>query len=103
MQKKGCQIFLTPYNAPPLTGNKTTQSAMNTETAARDSEKKKQKIAWLSQRKTYYTAPRDNDLEVENQTDLVATLFNNLSDNLCGHSQDTIKKIFDFKSWRVTN
>ena len=43
MQKKGCQIFLTPYNAPPLTGNKTTQSAMNTETAARDSEKKKQK------------------------------------------------------------
>ncbi|WP_336432676.1 hypothetical protein, partial [Providencia rettgeri] len=29
---------------------------------------------------------------------LVATLFNNLSDNLCGHSQDTIKKIFDFKS-----
>ncbi|BBV02624.1 hypothetical protein [Providencia rettgeri] len=45
MQKRGCQIFLTPYNAPPLTGNKTTQSAMNTETAARDSEKKKQKIA----------------------------------------------------------
>ena len=44
MQKKGCQIFLTPYNAPPLTGNKTTQSAMNTETAARDSEKKKQKL-----------------------------------------------------------
>ncbi|AXO18916.1 hypothetical protein MC79_010155 [Providencia stuartii] len=29
--------------------------------------------------------------------DKVATLFNNLSDNLCGHSQDTIKKIFDFK------
>ncbi|EFE51866.1 hypothetical protein PROVRETT_09599 [Providencia rettgeri DSM 1131] len=44
-QKNTCQIFLTPYNAPPLTGNKTTQSAMNTETAARDSEKKKQKIA----------------------------------------------------------
>ncbi|EFE51936.1 hypothetical protein PROVRETT_09452, partial [Providencia rettgeri DSM 1131] len=37
MQKRGCQIFLTPYNAHPLTGNKTTQSAMNTETAARDS------------------------------------------------------------------
>ncbi|MDI7245723.1 hypothetical protein QML58_20460 [Providencia rettgeri] len=67
MQKRGCQIFLTPYNAHPLTGNKTTQSAVNTETAARDSEKKKQKIAWLSQRKTYYTPPRDNDLEVENQ------------------------------------
>jgi len=44
-QKNTCQIFLTPYNAPPLTGNKTTQSAVNTETAARDSEKKKQKIA----------------------------------------------------------
>ncbi|MEQ5403336.1 hypothetical protein ABN303_21840, partial [Providencia rettgeri] len=43
MQKRGCQIFLTPYNAHPLTGNKTTQSAMNTETAARDSEKEKAK------------------------------------------------------------
>ncbi|EFB70491.1 hypothetical protein PROVRUST_08375, partial [Providencia rustigianii DSM 4541] len=44
-QKKGCQIFLTPYNAHPLTGNKPTQSAMDTEPAARESEKIKQKNA----------------------------------------------------------
>ncbi|MEX6142890.1 hypothetical protein AB6G26_01915 [Providencia hangzhouensis] len=43
MQKRGCQIFLTPYNAHPLTGNKTTQSAMNTETAAREILKRKSK------------------------------------------------------------
>nr|WP_282559054.1 hypothetical protein [Providencia heimbachae] len=96
MQKKGCQIFLVPYNAHPLTGNKTTPSAMNTETAARDSEKKKQKIAWLSMRKTYYTSPRSNDPEGHFSLEKTATLFNNLSDNLCGHSQDTIKKIFWF-------
>ncbi|MBO1929223.1 hypothetical protein J4731_12340 [Providencia rettgeri] len=41
--KKGPD-FSDSYNAHPLTGNKTTQSAMNTETAARDSEKKKQKL-----------------------------------------------------------
>ena len=35
-------------------------------------------------RKTYYTGPRDRALSA------VALLFNNLSDNLCGHSQDGI-------------
>ncbi len=45
MQKNTCQNFLTPYNAHPLTGNKTTQSAMNTETAARESEKISEKKA----------------------------------------------------------
>ena len=32
-------------------------------------------------RKTYYTGPRDRALSA------VALLFNNLSDNLCGHSK----------------
>ncbi len=41
--KNTCRISATPYNAHPLTGNKPTQSAMDTEPAARDSEKNKQK------------------------------------------------------------
>ncbi|HHR6030524.1 TPA: hypothetical protein ACS70J_002802, partial [Providencia alcalifaciens] len=86
--KNTCQIFLTPYNAHPLTGNKPTQSAMDTESAARDSEKNKQKKSLtLDEESVIYATSRQRPKLIKTESNFkrnVAPLFNNLSDNLCG-------------------
>ena len=43
-------------------------------------------------RKTYYTGPRDSELKAASQL-----LFNNLSDNLCGHSKIRILNVLGRK------
>ncbi|MEY0950691.1 hypothetical protein AB7179_10870, partial [Providencia manganoxydans] len=66
--------------------------------AARDSEKnKRKKSLTLDEESVLYATSRQRPKRLISK-DKVATLFNNLSDNLCGHSQDTIKKYLILKS-----
>ncbi|ANE75712.1 hypothetical protein A4U42_10395 [Dickeya solani IPO 2222] len=79
IKNTGCGLRGTPYNAPPLTRQQRKRSAVS----GRENEKKvvdsaggKRSIRHLA---TAGCKP-------------VAPLFNNQSDNLCGHSQDTSLK-----------
>ncbi|PSS44567.1 hypothetical protein C6560_23325 [Enterobacter sp. FS01] len=71
---KGCGPGRTPYNAPPSTRNNGKQAAGSAGKSVKlslDSERGKRNIRHLA------TVSESR----------VALLFNNLSDNLCGHSK----------------
>ncbi|WP_292251722.1 hypothetical protein, partial [Mesorhizobium sp.] len=68
-----CHFRITPYNAPPLTRNNGTHAAGSTE----KSENKRLTL----KRESVICTPR---AAAKSEA---ALLFNNLSDNLCGHSK----------------
>jgi hypothetical protein len=75
-----CHFRITPYNAPPLTRNNGKQAAGSAGFSECLAEKSKNKCLTL-QRESVICTPR---AAAKNEA---ALLFNNLSDNLCGHSK----------------
>ena len=71
-----CQPKRTPYNAPPLTRN----NGFLVGLVRKGKENK------------FLTLQRESVVYAARATENVAPLFNNLSDNLCGHSQDGYRK-----------
>ena len=71
-----CQEKRTPYNAPPLTRN-------NGFLVGHVRKGKENKLLTLQRESVIYAA---------RATENVAPLFNNLSDNLCGHSRTGYRK-----------
>ncbi|PZD57463.1 hypothetical protein ARC310_22320, partial [Pantoea ananatis] len=79
-----CQLRRTPYNAPPLTRHNGLRNAVFSRRLPGVSagEKLLKKRLTLKEGSVIYATSR------QAVNPLFVLLFNNLSDNLCGHSQD---------------
>jgi hypothetical protein len=78
-----CHLPENPYTAPPLTRNNGLQpAAQEVQEVSEPSEKLLKKKLTPKEESVIYATSR------QEASALLAPLFNNLSDNLCGHSQD---------------
>ncbi|AOE39761.1 hypothetical protein BEE12_07750 [Pantoea agglomerans] len=77
-----CQPAETPYNAPPSTRNTGNGKRVERHRRLRRRRKLLRKKLTLQEESVIYATSR------QDANALFALLFNNLSDNLCGHSQD---------------
>ncbi|PAW34649.1 hypothetical protein CIL06_02455 [Pantoea vagans] len=82
MHFMGCASARTPYNAPPSTRNTGNGKRVRGTGDCAAGEKLLRKRLTLQEESVIYATSR------QDANALFALLFNNLSDNLCGHSQD---------------